>query len=136
MKTKHILLIDDDPDEYEFFLLAIDKVHGTFKCSYAIDQNEAIQAANHCSPDYIFVDMKMPKANGIEMIRKLKSHPVLRSIPLYLYTTFYDPALDDRAIAEGALGCIRKPPMATLLADMLNSIYLTGVPQVIRGRGH
>jgi PleD family two-component response regulator len=128
MQKKYILLIDDDPDEFEFFLNAIERIPGLFECNYAISAAEAYGMLKELSPDYIFVDMNMPLVNGLECTAKLKSTKGVSDIPVYIYTTGYDSILKNKALQLGASGCIKKHSESGVLVRMLTNLYETGMP--------
>ncbi|HLA56448.1 MAG TPA: response regulator [Flavobacterium sp.] len=128
MKKKYILLIDDDPDEFDFFLSAINKIPDFFECGYAVSAAAAISLLEDFLPDYIFVDMNMPLVNGIECTKKLKNIDSVSNVPIYIYTTGYDEILKKKALLNGASGCLKKPSKPSLLADILTSLHHNGKP--------
>lgn len=130
MTPKHILLIDDDPDEFEFFQMAIDKMPGLCKCSYAITPDEAFKFLNRAMPDYIFLDMNMPAMNGLECLAKLREAQMVDNVPVYIYTTGYTDLLKIMALKAGASGCMRKPDAPIQLTNMIQRLLTTGRPEV------
>jgi CheY-like chemotaxis protein len=83
-------LIDDDQDDQEFFRLAIDSINPSINCEIADDcvaALERLKSSDQTVPDLIFVDMRMPKMNGPECVKVLKSEKRLNGVPIILYST-------------------------------------------------
>jgi CheY-like chemotaxis protein len=70
------------------------------------DAEEALTLAQLMKPDFILLDILMPKVDGWQMIKQLKSHPDTSSIPVIICSVLYEPELS-RAV--GAEAYIRKP---------------------------
>lgn len=134
MHKLNILLIDDDADEFDFMLSAMNKIPGIFECSYAVDDLAAITLLETYRPDYIFVDMNMPKVNGLQCIERLKGINEISNIPMFIYTTGYDEFLHKNALDVGASGCLKKPVQINQLAEMLKALYETGNPDINPGK--
>lgn len=75
-------------------------------------------------PICILLDLRMPKVNGLEVLRRLKSHPRFSSIPVIILTT----SREDTDIAEAyKLGCnsyIVKPVEFDKFMDVASNIEL------------
>jgi len=123
------MLIDDDPDEFELFQNALEKIPGLFDFGYAISAHEAFKLLKDVTPDYFFIDMNMPAINGLECIKMLKKNGLTEK-PVFIYTTGYDAALHEKALSHGATGCLRKPSQPRVLVQMLRNLFETGNPEV------
>lgn len=79
------------------------------------DGQEAIehfaQGRRGCEPDgcLVLLDIKMPRADGIEVLKRLKQNPVTASLPVIMLTTTDDPREIDRCYALGCNVYITKP---------------------------
>lgn len=122
MAKKYLLLIDDDPDEFDFFLDAIDKMPGIYECSYAVSAEAAFDLLKKFHPDYIFVDMNMPKINGLECIATILDRELAPQVPLFIYSTSADPLMQQRALHLGAAGCYKKSGHPSALVEILKSL--------------
>jgi CheY-like chemotaxis protein len=110
--TKTCLLIDDDLDDQEIFMLALEKVDSELRCVVANNGYEGLKYLNTTSnplPSYIFLDLNMPLMNGKECLIEIKKHSYLKHIPVVIYTT---SSLQDDIIQTQKLGAsdfITKP---------------------------
>ena len=67
-----ILLIDDDEDEHEIFLSALKNTDRTFDFISADSCETALDILNKLEPDYIFIDVNMPRINGMICLERIK----------------------------------------------------------------
>ena len=70
------------------------------------DAGQALTLAQLMKPDFILLDILMPKMDGWQLIKLLKSHPETAAIPVIICSVLYEPELS-RAV--GAEAYIRKP---------------------------
>jgi CheY-like chemotaxis protein len=88
-----IFYVDDDPDDIEIFIDALKTTSASIYCETARDGEEALMLLHTAvmHPDLIFVDINMPKVNGIEFLRALRSDLRFAKIPAIIYSTgLYD----------------------------------------------
>ena len=86
---KICLLVDDDPDDQEVFLTALNDVCESALCLVAPDGDRALDLLHNeeTIPDYIFLDLNMPRMNGFEFLAAMKKSKILRDIPVIVYST-------------------------------------------------
>ncbi len=92
-----ILLVEDNPNDVELTLHALNKNHLTNKIHVARDGEEALafffkERDNDPykkvpGPKVILLDLKLPKVDGMEVLRRLKNDPDTRSIPVVVLTS-------------------------------------------------
>ena len=111
MKYKDILLIDDDEDDCEIFLFAIQKVSGERNYTTLNHAAKALQQleTNQLQPDLIFLDLNMPVMNGVQFLSEIKKNARLKEIPVIILTTSSQPELVDQTKALGAHDFVTKP---------------------------
>lgn len=96
-KAIEILLVEDTPEDRELTLRALRKAKLTNNIQVTCDGAEALEfifgegayagrdVAN--SPKVILLDLKLPKVDGIEVLRRLKGDPRTQAIPVVVLTS-------------------------------------------------
>lgn len=105
---KHILLIDDDEDEFEIFSTALREIPGP-RFSYASSAAEAMKMMEADCPDLIFLDINMPGIDGLKCLAGIRNTNGYENIPVIIYSTADNDALKEAALNLGATECVRKP---------------------------
>ena len=114
-KTLDILLVEDNPDDVLLTELAIKEsdIQGSF--TLANNGKAALEILNDTVntgerlPDLILLDINLPKVNGLEVLKEIKSNKSTSSIPTVVFTSS-DAMSDMRSSYEnGAELYIRKP---------------------------
>lgn len=103
-RPKICLLVDDDPDDQEVFLTALNDVSSTALCLVAPDGDRALEILHNeeTIPDYIFLDLNMPRMNGFEFLAAMKKSKILRDIPVIVYSTTSQPTQIEKVKKLGA----------------------------------
>jgi CheY-like chemotaxis protein len=126
---KHILLIDDDREELNLFMEALQHVPGSYKCTYSGTGVNALEMLNYLHPDFIFLDYNLPDINGLEVLSRIKKDRKLHDVSIYLYSSVISDAKDRAAKSLGVDGCIQKPGSIGEMSIALKSIFLgIGMP--------
>jgi CheY-like chemotaxis protein len=89
-KSQTVMIVDDDEDDIQLFCEALNDVDGHINCISAINGEDALMKLNKENavlPDYIFLDLNMPRLNGKQCLKKIKSSATLCNIPVIVYTT-------------------------------------------------
>lgn len=111
-KTKIVLLIDDDPDDRDIFCEALHEVDVSAQCIAVQDGAEALgmlQSHDGALPDFIFLDLNMPRLNGQQCLSEIKKTGSLLHIPVIIYTTSKQQQDIDETRSLGAAYFITKP---------------------------
>ncbi|HUR31747.1 MAG TPA: response regulator [Saprospiraceae bacterium] len=90
LAPKVIMIVDDDPDDVAFFCEALSEIDTSIRCIGVKGAEEALWLLKKNSdnyPDFIFLDLNMPKMNGKQCLKQIKSDINLSSIPVVVYTT-------------------------------------------------
>jgi two-component system, response regulator len=114
-----ILLIDDDEADVELALHAlrqnklINRIHvlrdGEEAVEYLFGPSpEALRTSGH-APKLILLDLKLPKIDGIEVLRRIKSDPFTKFIPVVILTSSKEERDLVRGYGLGVNSYIRKP---------------------------
>jgi len=75
----------------------------------ARDGAEAVEVATRELPDLILMDLVMPKMNGLEACRKLRSQPATRDIPIIMVTTRGESDNVVKGFESGVTDYVTKP---------------------------
>ncbi len=102
-----VLIADDDPVSQTLFSAVLDT--GTYEVLSAKDGLDALQQSENVRPDVILLDVMMPKMDGLEVCRCLKSNPATAAIPVLMITALTDRNERIAGIAAGANDYLTKP---------------------------
>src|SRR5205823_2279695 len=75
-----VLLVEDDPSVLEMYRLKLE-LDG-YRVNTALDGEEGLKKAGDLTPDIIFLDIRLPKMDGLEVLRKLRGQEKTRDIPV------------------------------------------------------
>lgn len=121
----HILLADDDEDDRLFFIDAFNELKistkvGTF--------NDGVELMNYLNdpesvlPNILFLDLNMPKKNGIECLHEIKSNSRFDDIAIAIYSTSSSEEDIEETFVLGANIYIKKPSDFTSLKKILSDV--------------
>lgn len=121
-------VIDDDQDDQEIFSLAVAKVNPAIQCIFAYDGVNALEQLTNnptFNPGSIFLDVNMPRMNGLECLEELKKMERLNTVPIFMCSTSAEPRIITRAKTLGARDFIVKPSTISEFAAKLTEIHQT-----------
>jgi CheY-like chemotaxis protein len=121
-------LIDDDLDDQEVFAMAIGEVDTSMQVFFARDGIEALEklvGQKTFIPDYIFIDLNMPRMGGKECLIEIKKISHLNHIPLVIYSTFSNEQYELELLKLGATEYIVKPKRISTLVQRLHDFFKT-----------
>lgn len=105
--SKTILTIDDSASIRQMVAMTLKSAGHTV--IEAGDGAQGYDQATSHTLDAVITDLNMPVMNGIEFIRKYRTHPSSKGVPILLLTTESDDELKRQAKEAGATGWIVKP---------------------------
>lgn len=127
---KKILIVDDNQDSRELVVKVL-KCKG-YEMIEAIDGEEAIEKAMGEKPDLILLDISIPKLDGYEVTRRLKSREEFKDTPIVALTAHAMKGDRAKALEAGCEGYISKPINIRELPEQVKS-YLRGKWESIYG---
>lgn len=86
------------------------------------DGVQALQVLNHCRPEVVLMDIRMPVKNGIDTVASLTKGSVL-SPPVIMLTTFDDHQLVLQALQAGAKGYLLKDVSLETLVEAIETVH-------------
>ena len=101
-KPKKILLVEDDANllyglqaklRIEGFEIIIDQ---------GLDKNDILEKIMTRKPDYIILDITLPKLNGFDVLKEVKAKPEISRIKIFIFTNLSDDDSRQQAIKFGA----------------------------------
>lgn len=122
-----ILLVEDNPVDVDLTIRAFKKRNLINPIQVARDGEEALEFiknwdAGELKPIVILLDLKLPKINGIEVLRKIKTHPEYKTIPIVILTTSSEDSDIKSAYELGANSYILKPVNFTNFSEVAAQI--------------
>lgn len=116
----HILLVEDDENDVAFLERAFREAQiqnplrvardGQEAIDYLAGSNEFADRTQHPLPCLIVLDLKMPRRSGMEVLQWLREQPVLRCIPVIVFSSSAQRYDVERAYHLGANAFVVKPP--------------------------
>ncbi|HLE77033.1 MAG TPA: response regulator [bacterium] len=129
-----ILLVEDNPDDVELTLHALRTNNVTNKIHVARDGAEALDfifgRGPHAGrslrdgPKVILLDLKLPKVDGLEVLRQIKSDPSVQRIPVVVLTSSREERDVVRSYELGVNSYIVKPVDFTQFAEAVRQLGL------------
>jgi CheY-like chemotaxis protein len=124
--ARTVILIDDDDDDLDVMREAIRRMDPRALCSSFIHAEEALRRLSSDSvliPDYIFIDINMPKKNGIECLIELRKIEALKNIPIIMVSTSMTDGVSNMLKRNGASLTFQKPSYLEGYHAMLKQVF-------------
>jgi CheY-like chemotaxis protein len=95
-----VLVVDDDRIVADMYRLALSRAG--HQVEVANDGLAALKAVSTNRPDIVFLDIRMPNMDGMEVLRNLASVKASRTIPVVMLSNYDEPGLVRQSISLGA----------------------------------
>ncbi len=129
---KFILLVEDDLNDVFFFERALGKISFPAGCLRVVNDGEAAisylngdgqfaSRSDHPLPALIFLDLKMPRKTGMEVLAWLRGQPVLSSVPVIVLTSSKHSVEIEEAYRLRGNSYLVKPVRMEDLVEMLRT---------------
>lgn len=89
-----ILNVDDDIDDREMFLEAINAIDPEIKCLQFESGSKVLEYLTKAEvvPNFLFIDINMPKMNGYECVEQIRQIPGNEHMLIVMYSTAFNPS--------------------------------------------
>jgi two-component system chemotaxis response regulator CheY len=108
MSARVVLIVDDDPFIRKLILTTLEGV-SQFELHEACDGEEAVQVARKLSPRLVFLDIDMPRLDGIEACRQMRADSATSDAKIVMLTATAEDSARVRAEQAGADYFLTKP---------------------------
>jgi DNA-binding response OmpR family regulator len=96
-----VLLIEDDLDTLEMYRTRLEK--DGYDVSVATDGEQGLAMATEMQPDIVFLDIRLPKLDGLEVLQRLRDNSTTANVPVVILSNYGERELIDRGMKLGAL---------------------------------
>jgi CheY-like chemotaxis protein len=125
MKKKYCLLVEDDPEDQELFIDALNLISPAVGCYTVSNGEEALFTLmqEDFKPDYIFTDLNMPRMNGLEFLKLLRQVEKFQSISVIVFSSHYSEDAIEIVKKLGVTGFYSKTRFG-MLAEILKKYFV------------
>ncbi len=117
MHDRIVLLVEDNPDDVELTVRAFKKNNISNHVVVVHDGAEALDylfgagsdGRPRALPEVVLLDLKLPKVDGLEVLRKIREHPRTRLLPVVVLTSSNEERDMVQSYQLGANSYVRKP---------------------------
>jgi len=134
MNKKPILLVEDNPDDVKLTMRALKKSNILNEIIVAQDGVEALDYLfgtgkydgrdTNIKPQVILLDLKMPKMDGIEVLRRIRADERTQPLPVVVLTTSSEDRDKIESYKLGANSYVRKPVDFSQFAEAVQQLGL------------
>jgi two-component system response regulator len=126
-----VLLVEDNPRDAELTVRALKRHNLANRLFHVKDGAEALdflfrrgnyQGRNDSSPKVVLLDLKLPKVDGLEVLRTMKSDPHLHTIPVVMVTSSAEDPDIRAAYDLGANGYVIKPVQFDAFLEAMSKV--------------
>jgi two-component system phosphate regulon response regulator PhoB len=120
----NVLFVEDDPAVAQMYKLKLE-LDG-YQVAVAGDGEAAIQMATEAPPDIIFLDIRLPKLDGLAVLEALRADERTKQVPVVILSNYSERELVERGLRLGALEYLIK-------SQTTPAKLATGVESWLRG---
>jgi CheY-like chemotaxis protein len=127
-KEIHVLLADDDSDDCMLFKEALEELPLTTSLSMVHNGEELMQFLDTKTeglPHILFLDLNMPRKNGMECLTQIKLNKNLKQLPVIIFSTSFNQEEVNLLYKNGAQHYIHKPNEFNELKELIHASLLT-----------
>ncbi|MES1987649.1 MAG: response regulator [Pseudomonadota bacterium] len=111
------LIIEDNENNLELIRFILEQSH--YKTRFAMTGLEGVQQTLTMPPDFVILDIQLPDINGLEVLKRIRAHPVGKDIPIIAMTSYAMSGDKEKLLAAGCTAYIEKPIDPTLVIGQI-----------------
>lgn len=122
-KIIQLLLADDDEDDRMLFYEVLSELVFPTQFSTVHDGEQLMQRLTENPvelPDVLFLDLNMPRKNGLQCLEEIKQNEKLKQLPVIIYSTSFQKDVADLLYKNGAQHYIRKAAEFSQLKSLIH----------------
>jgi CheY-like chemotaxis protein len=129
--VKRILLVEDNQNDIDLTLAALDENHLADEVIVVRDGEQALdylyrrgnfRLRASGDPAVVLLDLKLPKIDGLEVLSQVKADPQLKSIPIVMLTLSRQPVDLGRSYQRGVNAYVVKPVTFSQFVEALREL--------------
>ena len=126
--NQRLFIIDDNPGDVELVRQALNEIGAGVEITSATDGDEAFRMLHELAatrdrfPGLILLDLNLITQHGHDVLRRLKADPLLKTVPVAVYTSSQTDRDIRLSYAEGAVTCLAKPLTYEETLDLMKSV--------------
>jgi len=118
LQDKVVLIVDDDTTLSDMYGEMI-KSKGAL-VTHALDGAEAIKKATNDLPNFVLLDLMLPKMNGFDVLKMLKGNEMTKNIPVMVFSALNEEDKRKKSLSLGAVDYVAKSEV--LPRDLIEKI--------------
>ena len=103
---KKVLIIEDDPIVAHIYKTRLERE--SYEVEVATDGQDGVKQMNECTPDAVMLDLMLPRMNGVDVLKKIRSRSEFLNTPVIVFTNAYVPTMINEAYQAGATQVFNK----------------------------
>jgi CheY-like chemotaxis protein len=120
----HVLVVEDEPDGQDVVIQILGLYNiATDAAATAEDALGRLEQADYTA---VVIDLNLPGMDGIELVREIRDHAVLQSLPCIAITAYHSSAVKQQALASGFDAYFAKPLDDTAFVRELERVVTEG----------
>lgn len=120
LNKKKILIVDDEPKFIQFAVDVLGGIDNEFLIKSAENGYEALIKLGSFKPDLLILDIRMPKIDGIEVLKRIRKNSQRKDLKIMITTAFMEEK--ENVLREGADDFLLKPISVNLLQESVMTL--------------
>jgi len=129
-----IVLADDDADDVLVFADTVKEIDPAIRFEHVSDGDKLMQLLKHFLPDLLFLDLDMPRRNGLQCLQEIRRSGALAELPVVVLSSTTRPANIQTAYEMGAhLYLVKTSQIQDYVTAVKSILYLNwSEPEAIK----